>query len=423
MTPQNSQVGTKPRHRRSKLVVSIVLMVALIVAKTLSENVGKVREIEEGTYKRLLHLLVAAGTKTRPQILVIDIGSIEPERLEQNGVVDLITPRDPIEKLIQAFADRGARSIGVDVDFSPDNGQFVHPGDPAFFRRCLELSKKTKIPIFLGVGRTFDQPDNWLGDDAYRRLAAAIVFRKIVEHDQVPHWIRVKDGDRLRSMSAALAGVDVNANDDSHWSWAVKSTSLLKLQSGIESKETTIDYAPLPWIEAEVLPVFLDSDAYAKMEDKIKGRMVILGDRKPSDRDMFATGAGRLPGVYIHACAANTIATEPLYRLTHWGRLVTDLLLALAIFLFVKIFLFLRLLFKGAPTHGENRLNVIFTSLVIIFVLLISVVFVNWTRLLWTDFVFVCLVLLVQLATDIVRSRSKPRQRRKHTSNIKPASL
>src|SRR5712691_11910091 len=338
MTPQNNQIRSKPHYHRSAFAVSIGIMIALIVLKTLSENISKVKESEEKTYKFLLQQIVAAGTKNRPRVLVIDIGEIKPQRWERDGRSGIVTPRDPLKELIRIFANRGARSIGIDVDFSPENGQFVHPDDSGFFQECLDLSREKKIPIFLGVYRTYNQPDNWLGSDAYKRLAAVIGIRNIIDHDQVPHWIRVKGGDRLRSMSAGLAGVDVNAqgSDDSRWSWARESTSFVKLGSDIESKETTIDYAPLPWIETEVLPV-LSSDDFAKLEDKIKDRMVILGDAKPQEGDMFQTSAGRLPGVYVHACAANTIATEPLYRLTILGRLAVDLVLAFAIFLFVQI--------------------------------------------------------------------------------------
>ena len=400
------QIQSIVKSLRSILGWPVVTMIVLIALKTLCENVPKVEELEEKTYKALLHQIVAIGTKRPPKVLVIDIGEINPERWERDGRSDIVTPRERLEELIQIFADLGARSIGIDVDFSPENGHFAHPDDPDFFGRWLALSRKTKVPIFLGVFRTFNQPNKWLGDDAYRHLAAAIAIRNIIDHDQMPHWIWVEGGDRLGSMSAALAGVEVNAPDieESRWGWARKSTSIIRLASGIASKETTIDYSPLPWLEAEVLPV-LKADAYAKMKDKIQDRMIILGDRKPAESDMFDTSAGRIPGVYVHACAANTIATEPLYRLTLWGRLALDLLLAVAVFLFVRIALLVRSLFKRSPAHAENSLNVIFTFLVIIFVLLASVVFVNRTRLLWTDFVLVCLVLVVQLAVDIFRSR------------------
>jgi CHASE2 domain len=405
MTPPNSQIGSKPRSRRSALVVSISIMIALVVVKTLCENMGKVRELEEWTYQRLLKLIAAMGPTKRPQVLVIDIGEIKPERWERDGRSDVVTPREPLERLTQIFADLEARSIGIDVDFSPENERFVHPDDPESFKRWLGLSEKKKIPILLGVYRTYNQPYKWLGDDSYMRLAALIGIPSIKSHDQAPHWMRVPNGTRLRSMSAGLAGVDVNAGDSkSRWSWAVTSTSLVKRGPDVESKETTIDYSPLPWIRAEVLPV-LDAGTYAKLKDKIKDRMVIMGDREPPKEDLFQTSAGLLPGVYVHACAANTIATEPLYRLTLRGRIAVDLGLALAIYLFVKISVLIGELFRRGTSHAENRLNVVFTGLVIVFVALVSTVFLKWTRLLWTDFILVCLVLLVQLAIDIFRSK------------------
>lgn len=406
MSPPNTHGGIKPHGRRSALVISISIMIALTVAKTLCENIEVVKQWEEKTYKFLLERIAAEGSTERPKVLVVDIEEIKPLPLERNGRTDLVTPREPLMKLIQVFADLGARSIGIDIDFSPENGEFVDPKDPKFFDDCLSLSEKTNIPILLGVYRTYRQPYKWLGDDRYMRLAAVIGVPSIKDHDQTPHWIRVPNGFLLRSMSSGLAGVDVNASgtSDPRWSWARKSTSIVKRGPDIESKETTIDYSPLRWIEAESLPV-LNSDAYAKLEDKIKNRMIILGDREPSKGDMFQTSAGRLPGVYVHACAANTIATEPLYRLTLLGRFTIDFVLALAIYLFVQISLLVRTLFKRPPAYTENRLSVMFTALVIIFVLLISIVFLKRTRLLWTDFVLVCLVLVVQLAVDIIRSR------------------
>lgn len=391
--------------------MSIGIMIALVVIKTLSEKSAKVEELEEKTYKLLLHKIVAAGTTSQPEVLVIDIGDIKPKRSERDG--ELMTPREPLEQLLRSLANRGPRSLGIDVDFSPEKGEFIDAGDPGFFKRCLALADETRIPIFLGVSRTLSQPNRWLDDYAHDRLAAAIAIRRIVDHDQMPHWIRVQEGARLRSMSAALAGVDVNAEetDNSPWAWARKSTSSIKLPSGIESKETTIDYASLPWIKAEVLPVF-SSDAFAKLDDKIRGRMVILGDKEPSERDRFDTPAGRLPGVYLHACAANTIATEPLYRLTVLGRLAIDLILAVTIFLFVRITLWVRSFFRHATGRAEGALNLIFTLAAILFVFLVSVVFVNRTRLLWTDFVLVCVVLAVQLVIDFFRSRRELRARK-----------
>ena len=408
MGPRTNTSSLQASSRRRAMAISLVTIFVLVTVKTVSENIQIVHDLEEGTYKFLQNWRVTAGTTVRPHVLVVDIGDLKPERWERDGRSDLATPRGPLKEMIQVFADLDARAIGVDVDFSPENGQVIHPDDPQFFDWCLQLSEKRNIPILLGVHRTFKQPYKWLGDDRYMRLAAFIAIRKGGNYEQLPHWIRTKNGFLLRSMGAALAGADVNAtgSDESPWTWAIRSTSIIKPGPDLESKESLIDYAPLQRIREDALPM-LPPEAFRKMKDKIEGRMVILGDIRPESGDMFQSRVGPIPGVFIHASGANTIATEPLYRLTLLGRIAIDVLLALLILVLVEFSLWLQSRFGRSSTHAEYWWNVIFTLLVVILVLTVSVGLIHWTRLLWTDFVVVCAVLLVQLLVDIFRSRSK----------------
>src|SRR6266536_4473544 len=405
MAPLNN--GSRhPLYRH--LAISLGIIVALITAKTIFEEISWVKWLEEKTYDVIQKHHVAGGTTESPDVLVIDIGEIKPEPVERDGRIDMVTPRAPIKDLIQIFADLGARSIGVDVDFSPENGQFVHPKDREFFDEYLELSDRTTVPVFLGVYRTFRQPYKWLGDDRYIRLAALIAIREVVEHDQIPHWIRTKNGFLLRSMSAALAGVDVNTRGEQDFSqrWLVHSTSIVKSEPNLESEESTIDYSYLKRITQDVLPV-LDAVSYGKMKAKIKGRMILLGDTNPAKGDRFPTRVGEIPGVFVLAAGANTIATLPLNRLRPLGRIGMDLMLALIIFCLVEFSSGFSRWLKGSHTHASYGLNIVLTFVAIILVTVVSVFLVRWTRLLWTDFVLVCVVLLIQLGIDIVMNRNE----------------
>jgi hypothetical protein len=255
------------------------------------------------------------------------------------------------------------------------------------------------------VYRTANQPHDWLGDDRYMRLAGAIAIQNLVNHDMIPHWIRVPHGNRLPSMSAALAGVDVAAEDSqsSPWKWAVRSASILKT-THLEAKQSLIDYSTLKRIKEDMEPVF-DAESFRKIADRIKGRIILLGDAQPEHGDMFKTTAGTIPGVLVHACGANTILHEPLYQLTGLGRFAADLVLGLVVFGLAALSCLLASRHSGTSERAEKGFAVLYTAIAVLFVLAVSIVFIDRTRLLWTDFILVCAVLLVQLMIDISRLR------------------
>src|SRR5207302_4381663 len=208
MAPQPTTSEIKS-YKRSSLIWSFAIIVALVAVKTLSENTQVSKNMERKTFELRQKRIVRGGTTIRPDVLVVDLAKIKPERWERDGRSGVVTPRAPLKELIEVFADLGARSVGIDIDFSPKDGQFVHPDDPAFFDWCLKLSEEKGTPILLGVYRTYKERYKWLGDDRYMRLAAAITSRTI-DHGLATHWIAVKKGHApLPSISAALAGEDV----------------------------------------------------------------------------------------------------------------------------------------------------------------------------------------------------------------------
>jgi CHASE2 domain-containing sensor protein len=187
----------------------------------------------------------------------------------------------------------------------------------------------------------------------------------------------------------------------------VESTRIVQLEPDLWTAESVIDFAALQRIREDVLPA-LKPESFREMKNKIKGRMILLGDAEPEADDLFMVPGvtGTVPGVFLHACAANTIANEPLYSLTLLGRIAIDVTLAVVILVLVKFSLWLLLRSKRDLAHPEHKLDIVFTFVTIVLVLITSVVLVRQTRLLWTDFILVCAVLLVQLVVDIIGSRS-----------------
>src|SRR5262245_16552033 len=135
---------------RSSLVWSVVIAILLVVVKSIFEHTAFVEWLEKKTYEVLQHRIVAGGTRNRPDILVVNIASIKPESWTVNGHSDIATPRQPIQDLVDVLSDAGARSIGIDVDFSPKDGKFRGRDDPRFFEWCLERTKEKHSRIFLG---------------------------------------------------------------------------------------------------------------------------------------------------------------------------------------------------------------------------------------------------------------------------------
>jgi hypothetical protein len=393
----------------------IVTMFVLIGLKTWSEHWQPVEAAENWTYTVLQKRLAKAGTTGRQDILVIDLGKIQPEHWEIAGKNGIATPRPPIRKLIEVLTDLGARSIGVDVDFSPENGELIHPDDKDFFEWCRERSKQTHIPILLGVYRTGLRPEEWLSDDRYLRLAA---FIGIKDPDRAVHWVIAKGGFPLRSMGSALAGLtldDLLQQKDSFWSWAVRPTSI-------------IDFSSLPRIRDDALHA-IDPEFYRDERDKIENRMIVMGDTYRTEHravdatkkpDWFHPTAvdEQIPGVFLHACAARTIAAHrPIYELSLLGRASIDLFLAVFILFLVKFSLWLLLRSKFHTEHAEHRLDLIYTVSGIVVVFIVGFLLVRTTRLLWTDFILVCLVLLLQLLINSFPWRSPSAIAKKSEAN------
>jgi CHASE2 domain-containing sensor protein len=377
-------------------------MFVLIALKTFLEHWQPVEAAENWTYKVLQQRMAKGRPTFRQDVLVVDLGKIQPTTWERNGRTGTATPREPLKKLIEMFTDLGARAVSVDVDFSPENGELIHPDDNEFFQWCLDRSKQTHIPILLGIFRTGLRPEEWLGDDRFMRLAAYIGIR---DPDRAIYWVMAKGGFPLRGVSSALAGTTWESfvhEKNCSWSCLVEPTSI-------------IDYAPLERIREDVLHT-VEPEFYRDEADKIRNRTIVIGDTYHEERRPLAapekpdwfhpTGLDeQIPGVFVHACAAATIAaSKPIYQLTLLGRIFIDLLLAVIVLFLVKFSLWVRLRSKFDPAHAEHKFDLVYTIIAVIVVFVVGFLWVRITRLLWTDFLLVCFVLIAQLLINIFSS-------------------
>lgn len=415
-----SAIAKRKASTAASLRWSLATLIGLIALKIIFEHTAFVQYLEGRAYLFLQRRIVTGGTTKRPDVLIVDITKIEPRPW---------TSRERLQKLIEVFTDLGAKSVGVDVDFSPEKQDGVwKPIDPndldetGFFEWCRKRSVERNIPIALGIFRTDPNVNvsdskfvEWLGDPKFRDLAATIAVKRNqgFGYDLGLLWT-IHYNHPLPSMGAALARLDFSQSVlrvKSFWNWGIETTSI---ENG--SGEIVIDYAPLQRIREDVLPA-LPPEFFREMEDKIRNRIILLGDTKPGPDDFFEVPGvpEKVRGVFLHACVANTILNGPLLRLTLLGRIAIDVGLALLVLAAVHTSIWLRSYFKYPLGRLEDLLkSFIFTFLAIAFVLIVSISWIRWTRLLWTDFLLVCVVLLMQLILDVVNAR------RLHPSNCEP---
>jgi hypothetical protein len=313
------------------------------------------------------------------------------------------TPRDKLFALIQAIADQKPRSIGVDIDFSAHEGDkgYRTLADPKFFQDRLDIAQRKQhpVPIVLGIRRSqIYAPEYWLGVADYKDLAASI-FLPHEDTRKLWSWIKPdKTSAGIRTMSWALAEKLDREEQQIPYGlgWMVHEFSDRDLGHEYFVSEYLVDYSLLDSLELTKVrttdPAGIRAQAHL-LDDKVVliGRAT-LGEAK----DIFpvAVRPQGIPGVYLHAAGAYTLATAPLYELTEKGRWILDIVLSLVILAAIKV---IRLFFVTRTTSAVNAhwLQTVFTILVVGLAWAVGVFFVTTTRVLWDDFPLVTAGLLL----------------------------
>jgi CHASE2 domain-containing sensor protein len=136
--------------------------------------------------------------------------------------------------------------------------------------------------------------------------------------------------------------------------------------------------------------------------DGIFGKLVLVGDAtlgKATDTFQVPGQQQPYPGVFLHACAAQTLIDASLYELTRTGRLVLDVLLSAVILAaLVLIGLFYR--DRKSRAQATSRLRGTLTWLTLGAAIVIGVIFVRITRVMWDDFFLALLLLMFHPAIE-----------------------
>jgi CHASE2 domain-containing sensor protein len=412
--------ATDVSRRRGKdilrdLFKGLFFIVLVLVVKVAVEHTAVGKHIHAASYEWLQRQLVADEVP----VTVVDIGDLEPEEFNVNGLTGRATPREPLRKLIAAITEHQPAAIGIDIDFSPDESGYIHPSDPEFFQFCLDMRRQRGVPIFLGIRRKLGKPSaEWLGGDEYEELAANILIprdgRRMLREVKVGGasgaGVPAQASRPSKALSAALADAySHRAGDAARWFGPIREAvvgglqrvgfvegvSEKRLGPGLTVEEFLVDFSPLDSIEPirTVNPVVLRDQS---QRQRFHNKIVILGDASPDK----ATDTFNVPGheqrtysgALVHACAAYTLSKARLYEVTGKGRLGIDIIFLLSILLTIT---FIRLYYRKRTSVevATHRLQGVFTVLVVVAAFLFGVVFVSATRVMWDDFFLALLAL------------------------------
>jgi len=381
--------------------VSLGVTVALILFNSVVENTVWGRLFEEMTYNGLQLRLQSAGTGPDLPITVVDIGDIEPETRSINGEKIKIFPRKTLQDIIAAIAKHEPLAIGVDADFSPDpSGRYVDPqNDPDFLEFCKGLAQQG-VPVFLGVDRRLHVPQSrdWLGSADYKPLAVTI--RIPADRRRMPQWIKVRGADaQMDSLGAALAErYRVSLPETPSW-WQPFLVRLSTLQSSqFSAGEFLVDYTAIDALRDTAIRALGPQDV-EHQGPRFTGKAVLLGEvGHAALPDVFVAPGKSQPyaGALIHASSAYTLINGPLYQLTTIGRVWLDFWF---VFFVILVLVTLRLWYegKGQKAVAVHRVQTLLTLVAVALVILAGAVLVNTTRVIWDDFLFVALALLLHL--------------------------
>ncbi len=412
----SAREGGKPRagghlfDALKSVALGLAVGAALLLVRLPFEHHAKVEGSRLWCYRTIQRWLSVLPTSRALSVAVVDISGVRAisEKDDPRVAPGLpVTDRAALLEYCRVAAAGGAKAIGIDIDFSYENGSPVWAEDPACFEKILALADgPRKVPVFLGVYRcAAETPDRWLGSRRYAKLAAGLPvgspsYQQLAADVRVPvgdvlrmfTWTRVEGSaaqtspERLPSLSASLAA----ASQAPHYEWPgicrwmVELRREVSLDRAVDTEGFLVDYSQLADIRATA--IVGDRAREAAAAGRFRNRAVLLGALRSGDDSFGVPGhGGRHAGVLLHACATQSLLTAPLWEFTPPGRAAMDLGLAL-----VMVVLACAIRFRRAPQVGSSEGQG--SSWTASFVLAgsafaLGLIIVHATRVMWDDFV------------------------------------
>lgn len=397
---RSKDVADRSKEIIRDALLGIVLALLIASSKIALEQTQVGESVDVVTYAVITNFIRAPEIK----VAVLDISDMPKEPLP--GTTRTVTSRKRLRDLIREVASHDPAAIGLDLNFAPfGTDKFVTPDDAQLFDDCLTYNTEKGIPVFVGLnwGQRWEdtrRPETLLENERYKRLMAWILAPRDRATRHMP--LDYEDGPlRMPSLSAALASANPRSFEVSRfWRPFLKRVSLHRLRRGT-ARMFAVDYSPLWRMQSPEYTYTLRTVEPSVVRDqgnRFSDKIVLIGDGTHGDsQDKFPVVAGEegaAQGVYIHACAANTLVMGPLYELTPTGQLAIDLCLeAIGLGCVIAIrWRYRAEVARKVTLHSWHRL---YAGSAALMVGVAAIVFVRYSRLLWTDCVLVIGLLML----------------------------
>lgn len=376
------------------LFTTLLLLAGILVF----ERTDLGHRVESYGYEVLQSSLPSFSPREEMPVVVVDVGGLGGGREGQP------TPRAQLEEVVGAIARQNPRAIALNMDFSPNvDGGWHNNDDWEFLDFCLGLREKG-VRVFAGVERrTESLPEDWLGDEHYKSLAAGMRFQAPNAH-RVILWVKPDDSpEALPSISLALAESYRASLPEPP---ALLAPMLEKIEgyeheterqnrSDFTYMKALVNYSILEAIEAASLA----ATSAATIEDnkwRFRDKLVIVGFIRGSEEKITVPVRGTataVPGVLLQASATYTLARSPLFEFTRGARILLGLLPQLAC---VAVVGFLRYRKRGDARYDWRKKEWLAAVVTAGLVFVGGIMLVSYLGVMWFDFLIVVIALLLQ---------------------------
>lgn len=408
-------------HRRAhlwlELVLALTVLAVFVPVKHWFEHSRLGRWLEVQTHVWLQTYLRPPDSEQLP-VVVVDLAELKPipYELTVDGQVrtEFFTPRSALREVIGTLAASGAAAVAVDVDLSLEP-EFQPGTDLARQTQQLfdeALAQGTNCHIFFGVKRNEGlNPESWLGNAKYVRLAASLTRLKGLVREMPSRFVFPGHTTALPSLACALAQCWPAPPRSRFGALAreVSEEEPVANAPDFRVSQYLVDYSALDLFLSRRIPVDRifavatnGPSAFAELGARVHGKLVLLGDATPFAGGDTANLPGRddpVPGIYVHACGTYTLTRAPLYRLN----LVPGMVLA-TIGSLVSVGLVYMLCFRHANRHHVTTipLTILLTLGSMALFIIFAIFLATWAHVMWLEVIAVCLVLAIHCFVEIL---------------------
>jgi CHASE2 domain-containing sensor protein len=389
-------------------LVLIPLLSALAATCAARTRLGS--GLNELSYSLTQHRLARTGAGEALAVAVIDVSGL-PRQPGADAAAphpgcyrfrDCVTDRDSLLALIKAVTQQSPRAIGIDIDFSPQDGWIDPVRDPWFLGelRALQTSQAIPIHVVAGRGSAAGRAD-WLGTAEFASLAASATRSPTDLRAPFTLWhTSPATGDALCSMPALLTG---QCSPGRTRSGGLFPTSrrfehCTRDHVCLRGAEFYVDYSRLDEITSQTYSAWRPEQVLAR---NLRDKIVLLGyaaaDAPIDDRVSVPGRHNDVPGVFALAAATQTLADGKLRVPGEITGVVMDIAFALVVLLAIQ------LSERGLRARNaelrvnRKRMNTVQQLIWPLLFGVLGFIFVAQTRIIWSDFLVTVPILMLFL--------------------------